>query len=194
MNRRFSPKYRRTVIYLQPGEFVGCRNGPILTTVLGSCVATCLIDEQNGISGMNHFMLPRIMSADEIFTSEIGRYGMFAMELLLGEMVKLGADRQALKAKVFGGAAMFPQAAPSEIARSNIDFVRRFLTLEQIPISAEHLGGNQGRKIIFFTDRGRVFMRLLNPGHSAAIARRESRLRSADREMASPPQLELWAD
>jgi len=193
MNRRFSSKYQRTVIYLQPGEFVGCRNGPILTTILGSCVATCLMDEKNGISGMNHFMLPRIMTPEEIFTSEIGRYGMFAMELLLGEMIKLGADRHTLKAKVFGGANMLQPEFESGIAEANIDFVRRFLTLEHIPIVAEHVGGAQGRKIVFFTDTGKVFMRLLQSEHSAAIARKEARL--ADRTPERPSQqLELWTE
>ncbi len=162
MQSGFSKKYGRPVYFLTPGEFFAVDQPAILGTVLGSCVSACLIDEKNGIGGMNHFMLPGCLSVQEILTSEIGRYGLYAMELLIGEMIKKGADRQGFKARCFGGGSVLRfRQSDGNIPEANIRFIRKYFELEGIPLVAEDLGGVLGRKIYFFVPEGRVLLKRL---------------------------------
>jgi chemotaxis protein CheD len=71
-----------------------------LQTVLGSCVAACLHDPVRGIGGMNHFLLPDDGTGTDM------RYASAAMERLVNELLKNGADRGRLQAKLFGGASI----------------------------------------------------------------------------------------
>ena len=88
---------------LMAGEYFATQNSEVLHTIVGSCITTCIYDEKIKVAGMNHFLLPGMVHPDEILSSEVARYGMFAMELLIGELIKLGARRKGLRAKVFGG-------------------------------------------------------------------------------------------
>lgn len=160
MIERFHGKYKKPITILYPGDYYACRDDRIIGTILGSCVAVCLFDSRSGISGMNHFMLPGDFRTPEVFSNTSGRYGMFAMELLLGEMVKLGCRRDGLKAKVFGGAHVLNTAKGNfSIPESNIKFVDSYLNLEGIELVNSDVGGYQGRKILFFTDRESVFVK-----------------------------------
>jgi chemotaxis protein CheD len=145
---------------LMAGEYFATHNGEILYTVVGSCIATCMYDKERKVAGMNHFLLPGMMRPDEILSCEVGRYGMFAMELLIGELIKLGARREGLQAKVFGGGNVLKfRSSDGDVTKSNIRFARKFLELEGIPIVKENLGGGDGRKILFFSDSDRVLMK-----------------------------------
>jgi chemotaxis protein CheD len=109
---------------------------------------------------MNHFLLPGMVHPDEILSSEVARYGMFAMELLIGELIKLGARRKGLRAKVFGGGNVLKfRRDDNDITGSNIRFAKKFLELEGIPVVKVDVGGNVGRKIFFFTDSHRVLLK-----------------------------------
>jgi len=145
---------------LMAGEYFATQNGEVLYTVVGSCIATCIYDKEKKMAGMNHFLLPGMVRPDEIMTSEIGRYGMFAMELLIGELIKLGARRNGLQAKLFGGGNVLEfRRNDGDITGSNIRFAKKFLELEGIPTINEDLGGNIGRKILFFSDTDRVLLK-----------------------------------
>ncbi|MBW1740104.1 MAG: hypothetical protein JRJ42_03095 [Deltaproteobacteria bacterium] len=145
---------------LKAGEYFATQNGEVLYTVVGSCIATCIYDKGRKVAGMNHFLLPGVVRHDEMLTSEMGRYGMFAMELLIGELIKLGARRQALQAKVFGGGNVLKfRSSDGDVTESNIRFAKKFLELENIPTVKEDLGGNSGRKILFFSDSDRVLLK-----------------------------------
>lgn len=122
----------------------------VLTTVLGSCVSVCLFDPEKGVGGMNHFLLPGDANSD---TSAM-RYGANAMELLVNGLLKLGAERYSLKAKVFGGASLL--ANGRQIGRANAAFARGFLEDEGIECIAESTGGEQARRIRFWPVDGRV--------------------------------------
>ena len=160
MKKFFNNKYKKSVIMLRVGEYYSSKAGVILHTILGSCIATCIYDTENKIGGMNHYILPGMMRSDEILTSEAGRYGMYAMELLIGELVKSGARRKHFAAKVFGGGNVLEfRKTDGDVTESNIRFAKKFLELEKIPIINEDLGGNIGRKIMFFTDTGKVFLK-----------------------------------
>jgi chemotaxis protein CheD len=156
----YSQKLRRTVIVLKPGDFYASCNGEVLYTVVGSCIATCIYDLQRTIGGMNHFMLPGLLHPNDLLTSDLGRYGMFAMELLIGELIKLGAQRKDLQAKVFGGGHVLKfRQRDGDITGSNIEFARNYLELEGIPVIKQDMGGNTGRKVLFFSDNSRVLMK-----------------------------------
>lgn len=122
----------------------------VLTTVLGSCIAVCLSDTVRGIGGMNHFLLPNREGAG----GENVRYGAYAMELLINGLLKQGAERGRLQAKVFGGGNMI--GTLRDIGGSNAEFARQFLSDEGIPCLAESTGGNQARRIRFWPTSGRV--------------------------------------
>ena len=145
---------------LRAGEYYASKNGEILHTILGSCIATCIYDHEKKIGGMNHYLLPSMLHPDEIMASEVGRYGMYAMELLIGELIKYGAKRENLAAKIFGGGNVLAfRKADGDVTGSNIRFAKKFLELEGIPIQKEDLGGYKGRKIMFFTDTAKVLLK-----------------------------------
>lgn len=130
-----------------------------LTTLVGSCITVCLYDPVSHIGGMNHFMLPQ----DSGSGRSSATYGIYAMELLINQLMKLGANRRRLEAKVFGGANVLgrPLAAdsPHNIGESNLRFALSFLKTEQIPIRAQSVGGTCGRQVHFLPHTGQVFIR-----------------------------------
>jgi len=127
----------------------------IVTTVLGSCVAVCLYDNSIGIGGMNHFLLPEGQSGD----LDDVVFGLHAMELLINEMLKQGADKRRMEAKLFGGAQMI--GGLSDIGERNVAFAREFLSDERFPVVAESVGGNMGRRIRFVPTTGSVMQKLV---------------------------------
>jgi chemotaxis protein CheD len=160
LNRYYSEKLKKTLIILTAGEYFATQKGEVLYTIVGSCIATCIYDSERKVGGMNHFLLPGMVRPDEMLSSDVGRYGMFAMELLIGELIKLGARRNHLKAKLFGGGKILTfRRDDGDVTESNIRFARKFLELEGIPTVNEDVGGNKGRKIMFHTDTSRVFMK-----------------------------------
>jgi len=165
MYKLFSSRYKRQVIVIGAGEYYTSNKGDIISTVVGSCICTCLYDPVHLIGGVNHFMLPAAIKPSEILTTEPGRYGIYAMELLIGEIIKLGGERQYLKAKVFGGGELlhYRFSHNNNIPKFNIEFINNFLKMEQIPIVNQDVGGNFGRKLYFFSDTGKVYVKKLVP-------------------------------
>jgi chemotaxis protein CheD len=155
---------------LMAGDYFATENGEVLYTVVGSCIATCIYDKERKVAGMNHFLLPGMVRPDEMLTSEVGRYGMFAMELLIGELIKLGAQRERLQAKLFGGGNVLKfRSSDGDITGSNIRFAKKFLELEGIPTVKQDLGGNGGRKILFFSDSDRVLLKRFKTQREQAL-------------------------
>jgi chemotaxis protein CheD len=163
MKRFYSQKYKKNVIMLRAGEYYASKNGEILHTILGSCISACIYDQEKKIGGMNHYILPGLIHPDEIITSKVGRYGMYAMELLIGELIKCGAKRKNLAAKVFGGGNVLEfRKTDGDVTGSNIRFAKKFLELEGIPVQKKDMGGYDGRKVLFFTDTSRVLLKRYN--------------------------------
>jgi len=119
----------------------------VFTTVLGSCVAVCLHDGRAGVGGMNHFLLaePRPIAGED--ARLLNRYGVHSMELLINAMLKRGAIRRNLKARIYGGATM--RQGLGEIGNTNIQFARRFLSSENIEILGENVAGTSARRVEF---------------------------------------------
>ena len=122
----------------------------VLTTILGSCVCTCLNDPIARVGGMNHFLLP---DGEDLSFGKM-RYGLHAMELLINELLKLGAKRHRLEAKLFGGAGM--HGGLGKIGQANGDFALKFLETESIRLAGRSLGGTQARRVRYWPITGKA--------------------------------------
>ncbi|MEI7968514.1 MAG: chemoreceptor glutamine deamidase CheD [Betaproteobacteria bacterium] len=158
-----------------PGEFYVTDRRMVLVTTLGSCVAACIRDPDLGIGGINHFMLPEATSLDPgAPVSPSARYGTYAMELLVNELVKLGARRNRLEAKVFGGGNVLGGMSVTCVGPRNASFVLGYLSLENIPVLSKDLVENYARKVYFFPDTGKVLVKKLRTVRNDTLVERET--------------------
>ncbi len=170
-NRYFDRKFGLEAAKILPGEYFVSRDEALLVTVLGSCVAACIRDVDSGIGGMNHFMLPDDGGKNSVGSS--ARYGTYAMEVLINHLLKLGARRNRLEAKVFGGGAVMASLSSSNVGARNAEFVLDFLKTEKIPIVAKDLLDSYPRKVYYFPHSGRVLVKKLHRVHNETLFSRE---------------------
>ena len=175
-NRYFDRKFGLEAAKILPGEYFVAGDEALLVTVLGSCVAACIRDVDSGIGGMNHFMLPD--DGGKSSTGSSARYGTYAMEVLINHLLKLGARRNRLEAKVFGGGAVMASLASSNVGARNAEFVLDFLKAEKIPIVAKDLLDSYPRKVYYFPHSGRVLVKKLHRVHNDTLFSRESDYKS----------------
>jgi chemotaxis protein CheD len=168
----FDPVFKTEAAKILPGEYHVTDRDIAIVTVLGSCVAACIRDRGNGIGGMNHFMLPDVGSALDP-TSAPARYGTFAMEVLINQLLKRGARREYLEAKVFGGANVIPGIKQASVGRRNSDFVLAFLQTENIPVVARDLEDICPRKVAYFPRTGIARVKRMLDQPLAAATQRE---------------------
>ncbi len=159
-----------------PSEYFATDQHMLLVTVLGSCVAACIRDKSNGIGGMNHFMLPGNSHASAANSS--GRYGIHAMEMLLGRLHKLGAAKQHLEARVYGGASVIASMTETNVGERNARFVLDFLQSERIAVVEQDLRDIYPRKVYFFPQTGKAAVKKLRNLHNTTIEDREKEYRS----------------
>lgn len=177
MNSQFATNvyYDRTfacdAAKILPGEYYYTGRDMLIVTVLGSCVSACIRDRVTGLGGMNHFMLPD--GGDTGPVSASMRYGTYAMEVLINDLLKAGARRDSLEAKVFGGGAVLRGFTAMNVGERNAAFVTSFLKTERIPVMAEDLNDVYPRKVYFFPRTGKVLVKKLMQTHNDTLARRE---------------------
>jgi chemotaxis protein CheD len=176
MQRFWDPQLDSWTVKILPGEYYVTRGEEAISTVLGSCISACVRDPVKNVGGMNHFMLPEDASTgpNNWLDPAIGlatRYGSYAMESLVNDLLKLGATRERLEIKVFGGGRVL--SGMTDVGARNIAFVRRYIQLEGYRITAEDLGGNQPRKVVYFPTSGRAKMRRLRPVENRIISHHE---------------------
>jgi chemotaxis protein CheD len=169
----FDREFGIAAVKLLPGEYYVTSKNMVLTTVLGSCVSACVRDSTAGIGGMNHFMLPDDADPTSRDATASMRYGAYAMEMLLNELLKAGARRERLEAKVFGGGAVLPNMTMLNIGDRNATFVLRYLQMEQIQIAAQDLRGGLPRRVNYFPETGRVAVRKLRNQNDVLLVQRE---------------------
>ncbi|PTB18057.1 chemoreceptor glutamine deamidase CheD [Trinickia symbiotica] len=174
-NHYFDNHFNRRGVKLLPNEFYTTGDDMVLVTVLGSCVAACIHDRTAGIGGMNHFMLPDDGEPTQA-ASESMRYGAYAMEVLINELIKMGGRRERFEAKVFGGAAVLAGMTTINIGDRNAEFARRYLALEKIRIIAEDLQGVHPRKVAFMPATGQAMVKKLRLQQEPSVAEREQEL------------------
>ncbi len=159
---------------ISPGEYYYTDQDMVIVTVLGSCVSACIRDRISGIGGMNHFMLPDSASSDrDSPVSESMRYGTYAMEVLINQLLKGGARRENLEAKVFGGGNVLRGFTSINVGERNASFVLKFLKAEQIKITGEDLNDIYPRKVYFFPKTGRVLVKKLRQLNNDTLLKRE---------------------
>jgi chemotaxis protein CheD len=156
-----------------PGEFYCTYKDMLIVTVLGSCVSACIRDRVSGIGGMNHFMLPDGGDASDPLISASARYGTYAMEVLINELMKSGARRENLEAKVFGGGNVLRGLTALNVGERNAEFVRAYLKAEGIRVLAEDLNDIFPRKVYFFPRTGRVLVKKLRELNNNTLVNRE---------------------
>lgn len=176
LQRFWEPETGRWTTKILPGEYYVTCHDEAITTVLGSCISACIRDPVRGIGGMNHFMLPQdgSRSRSAWLDPAVGlatRYGTYAMESLINDLLKLGAQRGRLEVKLFGGGRVLTSI--TDVGARNIEFVRQFVEIEGYAIAAQDVGGTQPRKIVYFPSAGRVKVRRLRAIENRSIADRE---------------------
>jgi chemotaxis protein CheD len=176
MQRFWDPQLNSWTVKILPGEYYVTRGEEAISTVLGSCISACVRDPVKNVGGMNHFMLPEDASTgpNSWLDPAVGlatRYGSYAMESLINDLLKLGATRERLEIKVFGGGRVL--SGMTDVGARNIAFARSYIQLEGYRIAAEDLGGTQPRKVVYFPSSGRVKMRRLRPVENRIISHHE---------------------
>lgn len=146
-----------------PGEYFVFNEDLVIQTVLGSCVAACIADRGIGVGGMNHFLLP---DGDD----SSARYGVNAMEMLINELLKRGATRMTLEAKVFGGAAVISGMNSLNVGERNTKFVMDYLATERIPVVSKDVQEIYPRKVCFLPHSGKAMVKRLAPTNTEAVA------------------------
>ena len=183
-NLYFDKHFEIDAVKILPGEYYVTTRDMALVTVLGSCVAACIYDRNQGLGGMNHFMLPDKNRNGSDMLSLSTRYGVYAMEIMINELLKMGAKRSNLEAKVFGGGNVLRGFTVNKIGQINAAFVIEYLRKEGIRIAAQDLLDIYPRKVYFFPRSCRVLVKELREVHNNTIIEREqeygSRIEKAD--------------
>jgi chemotaxis protein CheD len=164
----FDYAFQSEAVKILPGEFYVHDDDVVLMTVLGSCVAACLCDRGAGVGGMNHFLLPDGNDSS-------ARYGVNAMEILINELLKAGARRGSLEAKIFGGGAVINGLTSIDVGGQNVRFVEAFLASERIPIVSRDVLDVYPRKVCLFPRSGKAMVKKLANQTDSGVAQEERR-------------------
>jgi chemotaxis protein CheD len=176
-----------------PGEYYFTCKDMLIVTVLGSCVSACIRDRVTGIGGMNHFMLPEGRGDGESLVSASMRYGNYAMEVLINDLLKAGARRENLEAKVFGGGNVLRGFTAINVGERNAQFVRDYLRAESIRIAAEDLNDIYPRKVYFFPRTGKVLVKKLKQLNNNTLVNREQDYASLLQKTPVAGDIELFS-
>lgn len=199
INRYWDKRHHAYAAKIAPGEFYVTSGEEIIVTTLGSCISACIWDTKTGVGGMNHFMLPsknayntQKMDKKDFFDQESTRYGNWAMEYLINEILKNGGSREDLKAKLFGGGKVLNGMNQYDVGDNNIQFIKRFVALEKLNVVAQDLGGVCPRKVLFYPCTGKAKVRKLTKVKNNTIATREKQYSTALAKSTSVGEVELF--
>ena len=168
----YDAHFGNEAVKVLPGEFFVADEDLLVLTTLGSCIAACLWDREKRVGGMNHFLLPDTGS-DIGGASDSGRYGNVAMDLLIGEMVKRGATRSTMEAKVFGGGAVISGMNTINVGERNTAFVLDYLRTERITVVSKDVLDIYPRKVCFLPASGKAMVKRLATANTEALAAQE---------------------
>ncbi len=183
----FDSHFRCEAVKVLPGEFFVFDEDILIMTTLGSCIAACLWDRQQRIGGMNHFMLP-----DAGGSSDGGRYGSYAMELLINELIKRGATRSTMEAKVFGGGAVVSGMNSINVGEANTRFVLEYLHTERITVVSKDVLDIYARKVCFLPSSGKAMVKRLASTNTEMLLAQERAARTAVAAPAAAGSVDLF--
>ena len=188
--KRYRDKTNNEIIAkILPGELYVTKTDEMITTVLGSCISACIRDPYSEVGGMNHFMLPASKNMD-ITDGSAARYGNFAMEQLINEILKNGGQRKNLEVKLFGGGRVL--AHMTDVGKRNIDFALEYVQLEGLKLIAEDLGDRYPRKVQYFPSSGAARMKKLRAVHNRTVIEREEVYMSEIEQAPAAGDIELF--
>lgn len=185
MSRYWEPRLNAFVVQVLPGELHVTEEDIVIATVLGSCVSACLRDVTRGIGGINHFMLPNVLRGD---VGDSARYGVYALELLVNQVLAGIGKRKHLEVKVFGGGRVIEGGG--DVGRGNIELVRKFFASEGIPITSEDLGEQYARRVRYWPKSGRTQVQRIPMAQAKKVVATERQ--AARRMTAAPGSVELF--
>ena len=174
IRRMNDSRFPTEVACILPGEFFVSREPMVVYTVLGSCISACVRDPVAGVGGMNHFMLPapKEHQSGDAWGGESTRYGSFAMEQLINEILKRGGMKRRLEVKLFGAGRIYD--GNIDVGARNTEWVLQYLKTEGYTLAKSDLGDVFPRKVYYFTDSGRVLMKKLERVKNRTIVDRET--------------------
>ena len=185
----YDAHFRLDAVKVLPGEYFVHDEAILITTTLGSCIAACLWDRQIRLGGMNHFML--LHGARD--GTGAGHYGAFAMELLINEMVKRGATRANMEAKVFGGGAVMSAINTLNVGQRNTEFVLDYLRTERIPVVSKDVLDIHPRKVCFIPDSGKALVkRLASASTEPLLAQERAAAKAAEPVIRTGGSVDLF--
>jgi chemotaxis protein CheD len=195
VNRFWDYKNQSVSAKILPGEYYVTTNNEIISTVLGSCVSACVRDIKHGIGAMNHFLLP--LHKGEEWSEKLNieslatRYGNFAMEHMINDVLKYGGLKKHLEFKVFGGSRVISNMG--DVGKSNIHFVLNYLTVEGFKVMAQDVGGINPRKVLYYPQTGKVRVKKIKDLHNDTIIKRESDyMHHIDKEELIDGEIEMF--
>jgi len=160
MHMKNITRYGKDVRLIYAGDYYVSTSDEIIGTLLGSCIAVCLYDSIKCVAGMNHFMLPGKVTQVDLLNARSAKYGVTAINDLIEHMIKAGADKKNIRAKVFGGGEVLDfEVKTTAIPENNIRLARIMMEIEDIPIIEEDTGGKFIRKVLFEVSTGKVFLK-----------------------------------
>jgi chemotaxis protein CheD len=165
----YDAHFKNEAVKILPGEFFVHDEDILIMTTLGSCIAACIWDRQQRIGGMNHFMLPDGSGSG----ADAGRYGSFAMELLINELIKRGATRSTMEAKVFGGGAVISGMSSINVGERNTKFVLDYLATERITVVSKDVMDVYPRKVCFLPHSGKAMVKRLASANTDVLLAQE---------------------
>jgi chemotaxis protein CheD len=195
INRYWDDRLQVWSAKILPGELYVSTHGEMICTVLGSCISACIRDQTLGIGGMNHFMLPvqgdhRVQWGDSEVTGAT-RYGNWAMEYLINHLIKLGAKKERMEVKLFGGGQVL--ANLTDVGQRNIIFAYDFIRKEGLNVRNADVGDIFSRKVLYFSDTGSVKVKKMATGRNETIIRRErDYMKNIEKDVTKPGDVELF--
>jgi chemotaxis protein CheD len=172
INRYWDKHLNMPAAKILPGEYYVTRHDEVIVTVLGSCISACIRDAKRNIGGMNHFMLPKQVNPNvSQLMDESTRYGNYAMEHMINDILKNGGKRENLEVKIFGGGKIL--ATMTDIGMRNISFVHEYILAEGLKLLAEDTGDRFPRKVMYFPFDGKARVKRLKALHNNTVIERE---------------------
>ena len=193
IKRMWKDSFEASSARLNPGEYYVTKNDEAIYTTLGSCISACIRDRVTGVGGMNHFMLPA--SADDGAWKAAGlgsatRYGNFAMEHLINEILKNGGSRKNLEVKLFGGGRII--ANMTDVGMRNIEFAKDYIKTEGLQVTSEDVGDVFPRMVVYFPVSGKVRVKRLRSLHNNTIVEKETQYLHTIEEKPISGDIELF--
>ena len=172
VQRHLNTRLNKVLVTVSPGGLYITDQDEVISTVLGSCITVCAHDVARGIGGMNHFMVPG--DAEELSNNnqeELLRLGIYSLPYLFEQLYSLGAQKNSLEVKVFGGGAII--STTGDVGKANIDFAMQYIRSNELNLVSYDVGGKLPRKVNYMPVTGQVYMKRLRALHKKVVAKRE---------------------